>query len=599
MEQTTPGKVAINTGVQSLSNEQVLAVYHAVQTGDSSGLSQDFKDALEARADVVLGNNDVIGLDSNGREIFADTYYEELDNLSKTKEYHEAVVAAGRQVDEVSRREQENIEWNRENYAKAVAEYNENAEIVKKNLGVDLDFEAGTHYSEAATEQIDEYNTLLKKYNTEDGKGSTLDAETLAALSRMKEIADELEVHSTIGNDALLQQTGARDENSVDTYFGSGTGGTANDQQGIGESNIGTGIGAGGSGNGTGNGVGNGDGNGGQIATSVKGGYNSDGTPIATTPVSQTDNSNDAAAIASYLSMINDDVPINHIFHNSFYQNDPVAHWSFTIDFIPSVQLQNNNIDLYECGQRLTKAVIAANVPDRSVKSTVSHYKGMTIELPARAKTAGTLQMKFAETETFPISTILNQLYQFARSDTYFEKIDNVISTLQNEEQIARYTQLLRAYRQAIPDGGHLYNILVKMYKMKDVQAFSEDNDVQPTFVYFFVGCDLQTVNQIDFNYDDDKPIDVSCVWVYQYFEELSYDEYKQRYGAGAQPVSTDYNPNGNVDAMLESMEGNPNAHKEAVEYSWNEDIKRDNLSMMANDNWETLAELEAMEDLE
>lgn len=599
MEQTTPGKVAINTGVQSLSNEQVLAVYHAVQTGDSSGLSQDFKDALEARADVVLGNNDVIGLDSNGREIFANTYYEELDNLSKTKEYHEAVVAAGRQVDEVARREQENIEWNRENYAKAVAEYNENAEIVKKNLGVDLDFEAGTHYSEAATEQIDEYNTLLKKYNTEDGKGSTLDAETLAALSRMKEIADELEVHSTVGNDTLLQQTGARDENSVDTYFGSGTGGTANDQQGIGESNIGTGIGAGGSGNGTGNGVGDGNGNGGQTATSVKGGYNSDGTPIATTPVSQTDNSTDAEAIASYLSMINDDVPINHIFHNSFYQNDPVAHWSFTIDFIPSVQLQNNNINLYECGQRLTKAVIAASVPDRNVKSTVSHYKGMTIELPARAKTAGTLQMRFAETETFPISTILNQLYQFARSDTYFERIDNVISTLQNEEQIARYTQLLRAYRQAIPDGGHLYNILIKMYKMKDVQAFSEDNEVQPSFVYFFVGCDLQTVNQIDFNYDDDKPIDVSCVWVYQYFEELSFDEYKQRYGAGAQPVSTDYNPNGNVDAMLESMEGNPNAHKEAVEYSWNEDIKRDNLSMMANDNWETLAELEAMEDLE
>lgn len=594
MEQTTPGKVAINTGVQSLSNEQVLAVYHAVQTGDSSGLSQDFKDALEARVDVVLGSNEVVGLDDTGHEIYASTYYEELDNLSKTKDYQEAVIAAGKQVDSVARREQENINWNRENYAKAVAEYNENAEIVKKNLGLDLDFEAGTHYSENATEQIDEYNTLLKKYNTEDCKGSTLDAETLAALSRMKEIADELEVHSTVGNDTLLQQTGARDENSVDTYFG--TGGTANDQQGIGESNIGTGIGAGGSGNGTGNGVGDGNGNGGQIATSVKGGYNQDGTPVETTPVSQTNNSNDAEAIASYLSMINDDVPINHIFHNSFYQNDPVAHWSFTIDFIPSVQLQNNNINLYECGQKLTKAVIAASVPDRNVKSTVSHYKGMSIELPARAKTAGTLQMRFAETETFPISTILNQLYQFARSDTYFERIDNVISTLQNEEQIARYTQLLRAYRQAIPDGGHLYNILVKMYKMKDVQAFSEDNEVQPSFVYFFVGCDLQTVNQIDFNYDDDKPIDVSCVWMYQYFEELSFDEYKQRYGAGAQSVSTDYVPNGNVDAMLESMEGNPNAHKEAVEYSWNEDIKRDNLSMMANDNWETLMELESLD---
>lgn len=594
MAQTTPGKDAINTGVQSLSYEQFITVYHAVQTGDSSNISQDFKDALEARVDAVLGSNEAIGVDDVGNVIFADTYYEGLDNLRKKKVYNDAVIAAVRQVDEVARRVQENIEWNRVNYAKAIAEYNENAEIVKKNLGIDLDFEAGTTLTSAWSDKVTEYNKLLKQYNTADGKGSTLDAESLAALSRMKQITDELNVRSFIGNDKLLQQTGVRDENSVSAYYGSGTGGTANDQQGIGESNIGTGIGAGGSGNGTGNGVGDGNdnGNGGQIATSVKGGYSQDGTPIETTPVSQTNNSNDAAAIASYLSMINDDVPINHIFHNSFYQNDPVAHWSFTIDFIPAVQLQNNNINLYECGQRLTKAVIAASIPDRSVKSTVSHYKGMTIELPARAKTAGTLQMKFAETETFPISTILNQLYQFARSDTYFERIDNIISNLQNEEQIAHYTQLLRAYRQAIPDGGHLYNILVKMYKMKDVQAFSEDNEVQPSFVYFFVGCDLQTVNQIDFNYDDDKPIDVSCVWMYQYFEELTFDEYKQRYGA-------DHNPNGNVDAMLESMEGNPNAHKEAVEYSWNEDIKHDYLSLMANDNWETLMELESMEDLE
>ena len=369
-------------------------------------------------------------------------------------------------------------------------------------------------------------------------------------------------------------KSGSIHDDSVSTNAGQGNRGFA-DGEGEGHAGAGTGTGMG-----NGNGSGVGDGNGGEVATSVKGGYNSNGTPIETTPVSQTNNSNDAEAIASYLSMINDDVPINHIFHNSFYQNDPVAHWSFTIDFIPSVQLQNNNINLYECGQRLTKAVIAASVPDRNVKSTVSHYKGMSIELPARAKTAGTLQMKFAETETFPISTILNQLYQFARSDTYFERIDNIISTLQNEEQIARYTQLLRSYRQAIPDGGHLYNILVKIYKMKDVQAFSEDNEVQPSFVYFFVGCDLQTVNQIDFNYDDDKPIDVSCVWVYQYFEELTFDEYKQRYGAGAQPVSTDYVPNGNVEAGALEMEDNPRAHQEAVEYMYRQDINQSDLAM-------------------
>lgn len=581
-------QAAIDTSISTLSDVQVLALYHYCVRNNV-----DRSDALEVRVNTILDSDKVVGYDDKGKELHAVSYLDELDAAYNTKQYNELLNATQKTIYEIASKEQDNINWYRDNYAAAIAEYNENAEIIKKNLGVDLNFEAGTAYTSAWSDKVSEYNELFKKYNTADGKGSTLDAESLSAISRMKEITDELEAHSFIGNDKLLQQTGVRDENSVSAYYGSGTGGTANDQQGIGQSDMGTGIGAGGSGNGTGSGVGDGDGDGGTVEAK-KGGYNSTGAPIETEEVKQTDNSKDVSAIESYLTMINDDAPINHIFHNSFYQNDPVAHWSFSIDFIPAVRLANSNVDLHECGQRLTKAVIAASIPDRNVKSTVSHYKGMSIELPARAKTAGTLSMRFAETNTFPISSILNQLYQFARSDTYFESVDNVLETLETEEQIAKYKQILRAYRRSIPDSSHLYNILVKMYKMQDVRAFGEDEDIRPTFVYYFVGCDLQTVNQIDFNYDDDKPIDVSCVWLYQYFEELSFDEYKQRYGAGAQPVSTNVH-NGQVDSMLESMEGNPNAHKEAVEYSWNEDIKRDNLSMMANDNWEQIAELDAI----
>lgn len=583
-------QAAIDASISTLSDVQVLTLYNYCVRNDV-----DRSDALEARVNTILDSDRVVGYDDKGKELHAVSYLDELDAAYNTKEYNELLNATQKTINEVASKEQDNINWYRDNYAAAIAEYNENAEIIKKNLGVDLNFEAGTTYTSAWSDDVTEYNELFKKYNTADGKGSTLDAESLSAISRMKEITDELEAHSFIGNDKLLQQTGARDENSVSAYYGSGTGGTANDQQGIGQSDIGTGIGSGGSGNGTGSGVGDGDGDGGTVEAK-KGGYNSNGTPIETEAVKQTDNSKDVNAIESYLTMINDDAPINHIFHNSFYQNDPVAHWSFSIDFIPAVRLVNSNVDLYECGQRLTKAVIAASIPDRNVKSTVSHYKGMSIELPARAKTAGTLSMRFAETNTFPISSILNQLYQFARSDTYFESIDNVLATLETEEQIAKYEQILRAYRQSIPDGSHLYNILVKMYKMKDVRAFGEDEDIRPTFVYYFVGCDLQTVNQINFNYDDDKPIDVSCVWLYQYYEELSFDEYKQRYGAGAQPVSTDYVPNGQVDSMLESIEGNPRAHQEAVEYMYRQDINRSDLEMFANDNWEQMAELDAIE---
>ena len=63
-----------------------------------------------------------------------------------------------------------------------------------------------------------------------------------------------------------------------------------------------------------------------------KGGYNSNGTPIETEAVKQTDNSKDVNAIESYLTMINDDAPINHIFHNRFTIHDS----SWNIDrFLP------------------------------------------------------------------------------------------------------------------------------------------------------------------------------------------------------------------------------------------------------------------------
>ena len=397
------------------------------------------------------------------------------------------------------------------------------------------------------------------------GDNRTIDVENTAAGDSSDGIHDD-----SVSTSVSLGNSGSSDENG-DGLAGAGTG---------------TGMG-----NGTGSGVGDGS----DTNTSVAGGFNTDGSQIETTQISQTNTSSDVAAISSYLSMINDDVPINHIFHNSFYQNDPVAHWSFSIDFIPTVQLTNNSIDLYEYGRTLTKAVIAASIPDRNIKSTVSHYKGMSIELQARAKTAGTLAMKFAETERFPISNILNQLYQFARSDTYFENIDDLIKNVKNEEELARYTQLLRAYRQALPDSGHLYNILVKIYKMKDVQAFGDDETAVPSFVYYFVGCDLQTVNQVEFDYDNDKPIDISCVWLYQYFEELPYNTYKQRYGTGAQSV---YEPNGKVDAILTEMDNNPRAHQEAVEYDWRQSISQEDEAMISNDLVLLKPEVFKLEDL-
>lgn len=238
---------------------------------------------------------------------------------------------------------------------------------------------------------------------------------------------------------------------------------------------------------------------------------------------------------------MNGEAPINHIFHNDFYNNQPISHWAFSVDFIPATYLtMYTQKDMFEIGKILTKSVLSVDVPERILQTTVSHYKGMTIELPSRAKTAGSLTMTFAETASFPVSIILNNLFQYARSDNYFENTDLIEAELrkniQNEEQFDTQRQILKSYRIALPKGGHLFNILVKVYRMQDTRMLDDLSRMEyPTFVYYYSGCDLKSVKQIEFDYNNDKPIDISCEWIYQYYEELTYKEYSQRYGSATE----------------------------------------------------------------
>lgn len=374
-------------------------------------------------------------------------------------------------------------------------------------------------------------------------KKPPLEEETsLIGKTKVTDVTDEINTaESNVDRRAGKIDTGVNASSTVipnDVGKG-GAGGTKgagfeSDGEGANSKDAGTGLGIG-SGNGSGIGDGSGDGD----ATFKSGGYNSDGSNIGTAAVTDTPDTGDTEAIASYLATINGEPVVNHIFHNDFYTTQPISHWAFSVDFIPTITSDSlSQTDLFSIGQILTKAVQTVTVPERQIQSTVSHYKGMTIELPARAKTCGTLNMKFAENNAFMVSTVLNTLFQFARSDDYFENIDYKLEAMQpeNDDQMKLAKQILRAYRAALPKGGHLFNILVKMYRMQDTRALDDvDSSQYPTFVYFYKGCDLKSVKQIEFNYEDDKPIDVPCEWVYQFFEEMTFDEYLQRYGSAAE----------------------------------------------------------------
>lgn len=252
----------------------------------------------------------------------------------------------------------------------------------------------------------------------------------------------------------------------------------------------------------------------------------------------------DDPAISKYIEDLNDDVAINHIFSNTFYRIPAVPHWAYSVDFIPTTELLKSikTIDVYTLSKFLTKSVISLTLPAREMTSTVSNYKGLSVELPARAKTSGELSFTFAETESFIISEILEQLLKYARNDMFYEFdsaiVSNYLANTQNADikqyadNIDMMNSAIAAYRKFIDNYAHEFNILVKLYRAADAKAFGDTKKNEyPTFVYFFKGCDVAGVKQFKLDYNSDKPIDIDASFMYQYFEEMTYEEYLLRYG--------------------------------------------------------------------
>lgn len=252
----------------------------------------------------------------------------------------------------------------------------------------------------------------------------------------------------------------------------------------------------------------------------------------------------DDPAISKYIEDLNDDVAINHIFSNTFYRIPAVPHWAYSVDFIPTTELLSSikNIDVYTLSKFLTKSVISLTLPAREMTSTVSNYKGLSVELPARAKTSGELSFTFAETESFIISEILEQLLKYARNDMFYEFDSTIITHYlantknadikQYADNIDMMNSAIAAYRKFIENYAHEFNILVKLYRAADAKALGDTKKNEyPTFVYFFKGCDVASVKQFKFDYNSDKPIDIGASFMYQYFEEMTYEEYLLRYG--------------------------------------------------------------------
>ena len=400
------------------------------------------------------------------------------------------------------------------------------AEIAEREFNLDL-----------KSVNIDKKSHKDGAVNVEGDKSYTVNALAEATVT-------DWETYSSAGRKEGKVVTGQNAKKTVKpNNTGKGGTGTAADK---GASTTGEGEGAksttGGSGlgDGTGNGYGTGDGSGDNVESS------SNNTVSQSTQRIEAGTALDDAAAAASYAYNQHNGAINHIFHNSHYQDDPVPAWSFSVDFVPLCMSDKRFTNLYtfEDSKTLTKAVLNITANEKTINTQTINYLGLQHPFFTKlSQSHGDLKITFAEDEMFSISTILknvlkyasylpnfptNKVYELKKGDWEDEIIAHAASDDISPKYRLNATNLKITDQNTaalVHDFKFVFDILLKIYKAENAHIFA-DEAAPPGFVYHFHKCWLKNIAGIELNYDDDKPIDRPAIFSYQYMSGVPYYEW-------------------------------------------------------------------------
>ena len=403
------------------------------------------------------------------------------------------------------------------------------AEIAEREFNLDL-----------KSVNIDKKSHKDGAVNVEGDKSYTVNALAEATVT-------DWETYSSAGRKEGKVVTGPNAKKTVKpNNTGKGGTGTAADK---GASTTGEGEGAnsttGGSGLGdvTGNGYDTGDGSGDNVESS------SNNTVSQSTQRIEAGTALDDAAAAASYAYNQHNGAINHIFHNSHYQDDPVPAWSFSVDFVPLCMSDKRFTNLYtfEDSKTLTKAVLNITANEKTINTQSINYLGLQHPFFTKlSQSHGDLKITFAEDEMFSISAILknvlkyasylpsfptNKVYELKKGDWEDEIIAHAASDSISPKYRLNATNLKITDQNTaalVHDFKFVFDILLKIYKAENAHIFA-DEAAPPGFVYHFHKCWLKNIAGIELNYDDDKPIDRPVVFSYQYMSGVPYYEWISR----------------------------------------------------------------------
>ena len=573
---------AIESGVQSLSDAQLLTLYHQIQNTDGGGYNANLVAAVEQRANRVLDADAQLATLEDGTSINAtDFFYGNLAEESSTNadEYNVVISDALTTIANNSKQAQEDLNWYRENYAESQNKFQEAAATFAKETGTtEISFEQAANQSEGIPECVKSLQEDLKDQYGQDDSGevdtSNMSDEAIDAFKTIVAITDEMAIHSTVGNDNVIQNAGMKkyDDKTVTSYRGSGTGGEVDNLEGIGESDSGSGIGKGGNGTGNGSGSGEGDGDGLEEQLSNAKASKSGDVDVDSVFSKNPINDNTADDIAAYMTAMASEPQINHIFSNTHYGVNAVPEWSFSVDFIPCTKTVTSFVNLTEL-KLLTKAIQTITANEKSVNIQQLNYLGLSHPFFTKMKqTHGDLNVTFAENEEYQVTRLLVKLLKygsFVPSFPTYEIVD-VVDTNEMRKAILNDTDLIMTHAPSddespayklnaavlnkdtageIPDGEfnklsktnkYLFDIVLKLYRPCDAHAFGDNKRNHPQYIYHYHKCWIKNLGSIELNYTDDTPIDREVVFSYQYLTTSTYDEYLAKHLSQPREASQD-----------------------------------------------------------
>ena len=573
---------AIEAGVQSLSDVQLLTLHHQIQNADGGNYNANLVTAVEQRANRILDADAQLATLEDGTAVHAtDFLYGTLAEESSTNadEYNVVISDALTTIANNSKQAQEDLNWYRENYAEAQNKFQDAAATFAKETGTtEISFEQAANQSEGTPDWVKSFQEDLKDNYGQDDSGevdtSNMSDESIEAYKTMVAITNEMQIHSFVGSDHAIQNAGMKkyDDKTVTSYRGSGTGGEVDNLEGIGESDSGSGIGKGGNGTGNGSGSGEGDGDGLEEqlskAKSSKSGDVDVDSVFSKNPI----NDNTADDIAAYMTAMASEPQINHIFSNTHYGVNAVPEWSFSVDFIPCTKTVTSFVNLTEL-KLLTNSIQTVTANEKTVNIHKLNYLGLSHPFFTKmSQTHGDLNVTFAENEEYQVTRLLVKLLKygsFVPSFPTYEIVD-VVDTNEMRKAILNDTDLIMTHAPSddespayklnaavfnkdtageIPDGEfnklsktnkYLFDVVLKLYRPCDAHAFGDNKSNHPQYIYHYHKCWIKNIGSIELNYNDDTQIDREVVFSYQYLTTSTYDEYLAKHLSQPREASQD-----------------------------------------------------------